>query len=118
MKRGGRPGHEKRGGQWRRCGQETPPKLRREGEGAGGHVEGACSDGGAVGSRPPPWACRRGRRTHRWAMGPDAVNVQMQKAVVGQGHGRLGEGLGHVFNCVEKVEVHDLLGIFGRSLSG
>lgn len=30
----------------------------------------------------------------------------------GQGHGRLGEGLGHVFNCVEKVEVHDLLGIF------
>lgn len=36
----------------------------------------------------------------------------------GQGHGRLGEGLGHVFNCVEKVEVHDLLAIFGRSLSG
>lgn len=81
MKRGGRPGHEKRGGQWRRCGQEMPPKLRREGEGAGGHVEGARSDGGAVGSRPPPWACQRGRRTHRWAMGPDAVNVQMQKAV-------------------------------------
>lgn len=62
MKRGGRPGHEKRGGQWRRCGQEMPPKLRREGEGAGGLVEGARSDGGAVGSRPPPWApgLRRG----------------------------------------------------------
>lgn len=43
---------------------------------------------------------------------------QMQKEVVSQGHGRLGEGLGHVFNCMEKVEVHALVDIFGRSLSG